>query len=89
MSTVKNKPILLDYAALHINSNSYPYVMEDNYFNYYDPILPEPEPEPTEPEEEEPEPEKPKNNKYAELWRVLSYFSYPVQINHFPFKHRR
>ena len=85
---VKNKPILLDYAALHINSNSYPYVMEDNYFNYYDPILPEPEPEP-EPEEEEPEPEKPKNNKYAELWRVLSYFSYPVQINHFPFKHRR
>ena len=86
---VKNKPILLDYAALHINSNSYPYVMEDNYFNYYDPILPEPEPEPTEPEEEEPEPEKPKNNKYAELWRVLSYFSYPVQINHFPFKHRR
>ena len=62
--------------------------MEDNYFNYYDPILPEPEPEP-EPEEEEPEPEKPKNNKYAELWRVLSYFSYPVQINHFPFKHRR
>ena len=86
---VKNKPILLDYAALHINSNSYPYVMEDNYFNYYDPILPEPEPEPTEPEEEEPKPEKPKNNKYAELWRVLSYFSYPVQINHFPFKHRR
>ena len=86
---VKNKPILLDYAALHINSNSYPYVMEDNYFNYYDPILPEPEPEPTEPEKEEPKPEKPKNNKYAELWRVLSYFSYPVQINHFPFKHRR
>ena len=49
----------------------------------------EEEPEPTEPEKEEPEPEKPKNNKYAELWRVLSYFSYPVQINHFPFKHRR
>lgn len=54
----------------------------------------DPEPEPTEPtepepEKEEPEPEKPKNNKYAELWRVLSYFSYPVQINHFPFKHRR
>lgn len=52
---------------------------------------PEPEPEPIEeePEEEEPEPENPKNNKYAELWRVLSYFSYPVRINHFPFKHRR
>ena len=85
----KNKSILLDYAALHINSSSYPYVMKENYFDYYDPILPEPEPEPTEPEEEEPKPEKPKNNKYAELWRVLSYFSYPVQINHFPFKHRR
>jgi len=47
---VKNKPILLDYAALHINSKSYPYVMKDNYFDYYEPILPEPEPEP-EPED--------------------------------------
>lgn len=46
----KNKSILLDYAALHINSSSYPYVMGDNYFKYYEPILPEPEPEP-EPEE--------------------------------------
>lgn len=45
--------------------------------------IPEPEPKP------EPEPEKPKNNKYAELWEVLSHFSYPVRINHFPFKHRR
>lgn len=52
---VKNKPILLDYAALHINSSSYPYVMKDNYFDYYEPILPEPEPEP-EPEPIEPEP---------------------------------
>lgn len=83
---------ILDYAAVHVYSESKPYVMKENYFDYYDPILPdvpEPEPEPTKPEEEEPEPEKPKNNKYAELWRVLSYFSYPVQINHFPFKHRR
>lgn len=45
--------------------------------------LPKPKPEP------ELEPEKPKNNKYAELWRVLSHFSYLVRINHFPFKHRR
>ena len=45
----KNVPILLDYAALHINSSSYPYVMKDNYFNYYEPILPDvPEPEPEE-----------------------------------------
>lgn len=39
--------------------------------------------------EPKPESEKPKNNKYAELWRVLSHFLYPVQIHHFPFKHRR
>lgn len=55
-----------------------PYEM-DTGFTYY----PEPETEP------EPESEKPKNNKYAELWEVLSHFSYPVRINHFPFKHRR
>ena len=83
----KNKSILVDYIGIHRSTELEPYVMKDNYFDYYDPILPEPEP--TEPEEEEPEPEKPKNNKYAELWRVLSHFSYPVRINHFPFKHRR
>ena len=45
----KNKSILLDYAAVHAYSESKPYVMEDNYFDYYDPILPDvPEPEPEE-----------------------------------------
>ena len=73
---------ILDYAAVHVYSETKSYVMKDNYFDYYEPILPDvPEPEP--------EPEKPKNNKYAELWEVLSHFSYPVRINHFPFKHRR
>lgn len=37
---------ILDYAAVHVYSESKPYVMKDNYFDYYDPILPEPEPEP-------------------------------------------
>lgn len=41
---------ILDYAAVHVCSKTKPYVMKDNYFDYYDPILPdvpEPEPEPT------------------------------------------
>ena len=82
----KDKTMLVDYIGIHRNTELEPYVMRENYFDYYEPILPEPilpEPEP------EPEPEKPKNNKYAELWEVLSHFSYPVRINHFPFKHRR
>ena len=37
----KNKSIALDYVATHVNSSAYPYVMEENYFNYYDPILPD------------------------------------------------
>ena len=41
---------ILDYAAVHVYSKTKPYVMKDNYFDYYEPILPEPEPEP-EPEE--------------------------------------
>lgn len=40
-SVHKNKSMLLDYAALHTNSSSYPYVMKENYFDYYDPILPD------------------------------------------------
>ena len=52
----KDKSKILDYAAIHLYSEFRPYVMKDNYFDYYDPILPdipepEPEPEPTEPEE--------------------------------------
>ena len=40
---------ILDYAAVHVYSKSKPYVMKDNYFDYYDPILPDvPEPEPEE-----------------------------------------
>ena len=40
---------ILDYAAVHVYSESKPYVMKDNYFDYYEPILPDvPEPEPEE-----------------------------------------
>jgi hypothetical protein len=47
---VKDKSKILDYAAVHLYSEYRPYVMKDNYFDYYEPILPEPEPEP-EPED--------------------------------------
>lgn len=41
---------ILDYAAVHVYSETKPYVMKDNYFDYYEPILPD-IPEPEEPEE--------------------------------------
>jgi hypothetical protein len=82
-----SQSIAIDQIRVWAKADEKPYEM-DTGFTYYPIPEPEPEPEPEE-EEEEPESEKPKNNKYAELWRVLSYFSYPVQINHFPFKHRR
>ena len=41
---------ILDYAAVHVYSKTKPYVMKNNYFDYYEPILPDvPEPEPEEP----------------------------------------
>ena len=46
----KDKSKILDYAAIHLYSEFRPYVMKDNYFDYYEPILPDvPEPEPEEP----------------------------------------
>ena len=45
----KDKSKILDYAAVHLYSEYRPYVMKDNYFDYYEPILPDvPEPEPEE-----------------------------------------
>ena len=83
-----SQSMAIDQIRVWAKADATPYEM-DTGFTYYPIPEPEPDPEPIEPEPEEPEPENPKNNKYAELWRVLSYFSYPVQINHFPFKHRR
>lgn len=80
-----SQSMAIDQIRVWAKADATPYEM-DTGFTYYP--IPTPDPEPEE-EEPEPEPENPKNNKYAELWRVLSYFSYPVQINHFPFKHRR
>lgn len=35
----KDKSKILDYAAIHLYSEYRPYVMRENYFDYYDPIL--------------------------------------------------
>jgi hypothetical protein len=45
---------IVDYVAVHVYSETKPYAMKDNYFDYYEPILPEPEPEPEPIEPEEP-----------------------------------
>lgn len=46
------KSMLVDYIGIHRNTELEPYVMRENYFDYYDPILPDvPEPEPEEPED--------------------------------------
>ena len=46
----KDKTMLVDYIGIHRNTELEPYVMKENYFDYYDPILPDvPEPEPEEP----------------------------------------
>ena len=45
----KDKTMLVDYIGIHRNTELEPYVMKDNYFDYYEPILPDvPEPEPEE-----------------------------------------
>lgn len=70
----KNIPILLDYAALHINSNSYPYVMKNNYFDYYEPILPDV----PEPEEEEDLTKYLKNNYYVSNRQEAGTLEYSI-----------
>ena len=48
----KDKSMLVDYIGIHRNTELEPYVMRDNYFDYYEPILPDvPEPEPGEEED--------------------------------------
>ena len=58
---VKDKSKILDYAAVHLYSEYRPYVMKDNYFDYYEPILPDV----PEPEEEEDLTKYLKNNYYV------------------------
>ena len=57
----KDKSKVLDYAAIHLYSEFRPYVMKDNYFDYYEPILPDV----PEPEEEEDLTKYLKNNYYV------------------------
>lgn len=72
----KNKSILLDYAAIHVYSESEPYVMRENYFDYYDPILPDvPAPEP---EEEEYLTKYLKNNYYVSNRQEAGTLEYSI-----------
>ena len=72
----KNKSIALDYAARHTYSSSYPYVMKDNYFDYYEPILPDvPEPEP---EEEKDLTKYLKNNYYVSNRQEAGTLEYSI-----------
>ena len=67
---------ILDYAAVHVYSESKPYVMKDNYFDYYEPILPDiPEPEP---EKEEDLTKYLKNNYYVSNRQEAGTLEYSI-----------
>ena len=67
---------ILDYAAVHVYSETKPYVMKDNYFDYYDPILPDiPEPKP---EEEEDLTKYLKNNYYVSNRQEAGTLEYSI-----------
>ena len=67
---------VLDYAAVHVYSESKPYVMKDNYFDYYEPILPDvPEPEP---EEEKDLTKYLKNNYYVSNRQEAGTLEYSI-----------
>ena len=70
----KNKSIALDYAARHTYSSSYPYVMKENYFDYYEPILPDV----PEPEEEEDLTKYLKNNYYVSNRQEAGTLEYSI-----------
>ena len=73
---VKDKSKILDYAAVHLYSEYRPYVMKDNYFDYYEPILPDvPEPEP---EEEEDLTKYLKNNYYVSNRQEAGTLEYSI-----------
>jgi len=67
---------ILDYAAVHVCSKTKPYVMKDNYFDYYEPILPDvPEPEP---EEEKDLTKYLKNNYYVSNRQEAGTLEYSI-----------
>ena len=67
---------VLDYAAVHLYSEYRPYVMKDNYFDYYEPILPDvPEPEP---EEEKDLTKYLKNNYYVSNRQEAGTLEYSI-----------
>ena len=70
----KDKSKILDYAAIHLYSEFRPYVMKDNYFDYYDPILPDV----PEPEEEEDLTKYLKNNYYVSNRQEAGTLEYSI-----------
>ena len=72
----KDKTMLVDYIGIHRNTELEPYVMKDNYFDYYDPILPDvPEPKP---EEEEDLTKYLKNNYYVSNRQEAGTLEYSI-----------
>ena len=72
----KDKTMLVDYIGIHRNTELEPYVMKDNYFDYYEPILPDvPEPEP---EEEKDLTKYLKNNYYVSNRQEAGTLEYSI-----------
>ena len=72
----KDKTMLVDYIGIHRNTELEPYTMRENYFDYYDPILPDvPEPEP---EEEEDLTKYLKNNYYVSNRQEAGTLEYSI-----------
>ena len=65
---------ILDYAAVHVYSKTKPYVMKENYFDYYEPILPDV----PEPEEEEDLTKYLKNNYYVSNRQEAGTLEYSI-----------
>lgn len=72
----KDKTMLVDYIGIHRNTELEPYVMRENYFDYYEPILPDvPEPEP---EEEKDLTKYLKNNYYVSNRQEAGTLEYSI-----------
>lgn len=72
------KSMLVDYIGIHRNTELEPYVMKDNYFDYYEPILPDvPEPEP---EEEKDLTKYLKNNYYVSNRQEAGTLEYSIDL---------
>ena len=72
----KDKTMLVDYIGIHRNTELEPYVMKDNHFDYYEPVLPDvPEPKP---EEEKDLTKYLKNNYYVSNRQEAGTLEYSI-----------